>query len=173
VVLPTNLDISVFADRVEVRSPPDPGPAYAVIAWYDVDQARPTKVALETPDGITPSMLQRFAWGQHLTVADLIWRQHQAKPGPFPVASDDLLAAVGDVMGVDRPKGTPGRKGHPDDFFRGVADRYLLAMRSGDRSPTMTIARELADGNRNTAAGWVRRSRELGLLPPARPGRAG
>ena len=58
----------------------------------------------------------------------------------------------------------------------GQGDKDLLLLEAlraeGARDPTARIAREMVY-SRNTVAGWVRRARELGLLPPARRGRAG
>ena len=50
----------------------------------------------------------------------------------------------------------PGRKGYPDDFYQGIASRYLELLARGSRSPTQVIA-EQEFASRNTVAGWVKR----------------
>ncbi len=61
----------------------------------------------------------------------------------------------------------------PDDmdFFRRVADVYNEAMRSpGRKRPTGAVEMKF-DVAPSTASKWVRRARELGLLPPTVPGK--
>jgi hypothetical protein len=59
----------------------------------------------------------------------------------------------------------PGRKGHPRSFYERIAARYT-ALLPEVRSPTRRIAAE-EFVSVNTAAGWIRKARGLGLLPPA------
>ena len=66
----------------------------------------------------------------------------------------------------------PGRRGHSDDHYVAVAERYRQLRALGSASPTATIARE-RKVSRHTVAGWVSKARDRGHLPPARPGRAG
>lgn len=65
------------------------------------------------------------------------------------------------------------RSGAPltDDDLQNVADLYRAALADG-RPPTQTIANEM-HASRATAARWVARARERGLLGAAIPGRAG
>ncbi|MBV8980397.1 MAG: helix-turn-helix domain-containing protein [Acidimicrobiia bacterium] len=125
------------------------------------------EVALSTTrETITPTLLHRLAWEHWLTAADAF-----ARTGGADV--EHLAKAI--RLAAKAP-GRPGRRGHDPNFLPSVAERYLqLRARADDasaRAPVVAIAKE-HNVARNTAAGWVKRCRELGYLPPARPGRAG
>lgn len=66
-----------------------------------------------------------------------------------------------------------GRQGTPvgDDHLRQVAELYRAALDRKD-PPTQTIADEM-HAARSTAARWVAKARERGILGPALPGQAG
>ena len=72
------------------------------------------------------------------------------------------------VDGADRP-----RRGRPvsDDHLRRVAKVYRDAVQRGD-PPTQTVA-DTMHASRATAARWVTRARERGMLGAAAPGKAG
>ena len=74
--------------------------------------------------------------------------------------------------GQGAPKRHPGRKGHPDDFYRDVACRYLELRAQGKTNPTTLIARDDLV-SRDTVSDWVKGARERGYLPPGLRGRAG
>jgi hypothetical protein len=140
---------------------------------------RADRVSLYLPEGITAATLRRFAWSRWLEVADAIARSggDLGPPnwwGPEPgTAGAKLLKAVFAQQGLRvNLRKRPGRKGHPREFYEEVAGRYLELRRRGERAPTKKIAEE-RQYSRNTVAGWVRKARQLGLLPPARRGRAG
>lgn len=138
----------------------------------------PDQVALYLPEGVTATAVRRFAWSRWLGVTDAVarhpsdssWTQPGAEP-PTPAGSlhRALFAELGYRVNL---RGRPGRRGHPEDFYRDIADRYRQLTIRGVRNPTKTIAEE-RKYSRNTVAGWVRRARQLGYLPPARRGRAG
>ena len=67
----------------------------------------------------------------------------------------------------------PVRKGSPvtEEHLRQVADAYRAAIEDG-KPPTQTIA-DTMHASRPTAARWVQKARERGLLGAALPGRAG
>lgn len=135
----------------------DTGPQYAS------EPGRPMKVAVEcvpgTP-GVTASMLQRFPWGKWLTAADATRR------GDW----DGLLTAMG--LEARPEKKRPGRKGHDLAHYQAVSKRYVELRSKGVEAPAKVMAHEMGF-NENTVRGWIRRCRELALLPPGRPGRAG
>lgn len=120
-----------------------------------------------------PSDLQRFAWSRYFHIARCAMafsaggRQHKSKEWA------KTLLAIAEASGVAVPTlSTPGRKGHPREFYEQVAARYLQLLAMGETAPDTVLAREMNQA-RSTVAGWVRRARELELLPPARAGRAG
>jgi hypothetical protein len=125
------------------------------VTYPSRDARKPTAVKLELAEGISPSALARFAWQHWLTNADEVHRS-----GPPPVPSAKLSHAI------KAAAGRPGRGGHHPEFFENVARRYRDLRLGGDRAPVTTIAVE-AGVPRNTAAGWVKRARERGLLPPS------
>jgi hypothetical protein len=65
------------------------------------------------------------------------------------------------------------RRGSPvtDEHLRRVAALYRAALERGD-PPTQTVGDEMHAG-RSTAARWVAKARERGLLGEALPGKAG
>jgi hypothetical protein len=67
----------------------------------------------------------------------------------------------------------PGRKGHDDGFYAGIAARYVTLVAEGERNPSLAIARERRTAP-STATGWVSDARNHhGMLTLAPPGRAG
>ncbi len=121
--------------------------------------ARPVKVEVTSAEGVTPSMLQRFPWGKWLTAADAARR-------------GDWMAAP-EAYGLAPPeRKRPGRKGHDLAHYKRIAERYQKLRAQGVEAPAKVMAHE-GSYNENTVRGWIRRCREMGLLPPGRPGRAG
>src|ERR1700730_18613815 len=58
--------------------------------------------------------------------------------------------------------------GHPPEFFRGIATRYLEVEADAPHlSPAAVIAKQYGKSI-NTANGWIRYCRERGLLPAAK-----
>ena len=51
------------------------------------------------------------------------------------------------------------------DHFEKVARIYLEHQAKGGRAPTKAVADQMAGGSKSTAAKWVARARELGLIP--------
>ena len=122
-------------------------------------------VELKRRDGLTPSILQRFPWDHWITASDAYVRH-----GSTAAVG---LAPATKATNALRETGRPGRKGHPPEFYERIARRYVDLRVSGDRHPVKTIADEEGQ-SRNTAAGWVKKARELGHLPKARrTGKAG
>lgn len=145
------------------------------------DLTDPKQVDLYLPGGVTPTEIRRFAWARWLDVADVIVRLPDSERDPSWFQPEPLAGTAGGKLkraiyaeaGVKiNMRGRPGRKGHPREFYEVIAKRYRELLEQGVRSPTKTIAQEYRY-SRDTAAGWVRRARELGFLPPARKGRAG
>lgn len=59
-------------------------------------------------------------------------------------------------------------RGHAPDHYEQVAEVYDEALEAGD-PPTQAVA-EAFDVPYTTAARWIRRCRQLGVLPPPTPG---
>ncbi len=147
------------------------------------------KVGISLPGPMTPSRLQRFPWARCLRVVEAVIRN----PGPLypPIGPDQRRARqsyhdewgqvavkinqmINEALHGRKPevKRRPGRQGHSDDHYKQVADAYKAFITTGESAPNKRIAEEWGY-SRNTVAGWVRRARQLGYLPPAHKGRAG
>lgn len=137
------------------------------------DLGRPAGVQLELAQGVTASELQRFAWRQWLDAAAEVARGGGRDVHPLAgFRTGKLSRTLSKTQGVKvRPSPRPGRAGHPIERYRRLADRYRELIRL-DRAPIRIIAREWKVAPA-TAAGWIRRCRELELLPPGRRGKAG
>ena len=129
--------------------------------YFDQDDL-PASVSVEPPGALTSEFLRRFPWGRWIRTAEALWRTSEETEG---------LSVVQHALASQQPPRRPGRTGYPDEHWEAVAAAYRDLAATGQKNPTALIA-ELWDIPRNTAAGWVRRCRGLGLLPPARPGRA-
>jgi hypothetical protein len=148
-------------------------------AWFTRDKrgypvaVSEVRVALHRE--LTPTALARFPWRRWMRLA-LLGAQDRYRQGSSPWAGPDLEEAVVEMF-REHPERTevpkrPGRAGHDPVFYEEIAARYRQLVTRGVKSPTAQLARE-RHVPRDTASGWIRRCRELGYLPPARPGRAG
>jgi hypothetical protein len=111
---------------------------------------------------------------------------HWALPVGTPAGSSlEGHAATALEAGVDRERfmgfyeeftanARRPRRGAPitDAQLEDVATRYRKAIEDGDRSPTRTVADQLVVG-RSTAARWIAKARERGMLGPALRATAG
>jgi hypothetical protein len=147
--------------------------------WVDPeDEFRVQSVRLRLPRRMTATEIRRFPWSDWLSFSDAFAREalgpgYPALPGvPQEVAARQAAASRTATPPTGVRPGRPGRRGHPDEHYRAIAERYLELRRSGVRNPTATIAAEQIV-NRNTVAGWLRVARERKYLPPARPGKPG
>ena len=128
------------------------------------------EVSLRLAGGVTPTDLQRFAWSRWLRVAETVAQtggdpSPRSTTDPDPV-SKEITRAVYEEHGLPLPVRRPGRGGHPPSHYQEIADRYKDLRLQGVRSPVRQIAAERR-ARPNTVAGWIRRARELGMLPPA------
>jgi hypothetical protein len=153
---------------------------------------QPEHVCLRLAEGLTPTTLQRFAWARWLAVADAIARTGtpdktialqliRRDPKTAAVVNRAVLEERGISASARRPeqrglpsrsRSRPGRRGWEHEFYKRKAKRYMELRSEGERAPTKRIADE-EFVSRHTAAGWVRRARELGYLQPGRRGRPG
>jgi hypothetical protein len=70
------------------------------------------------------------------------------------------------------PRRRPGPKGHPRSHFEDVAKRYRAVLAYAPHAPIKTLAPQL-HASEATVRRWVQRARDMGLLGPSTPGRAG
>jgi hypothetical protein len=59
-----------------------------------------------------------------------------------------------------------------DDFLRELTRAYSAALQRGDRRPAVKLA-EQAGVSVHAVRKWVLTARRRGIMPPARPGKAG
>jgi hypothetical protein len=135
-------------------------------------------------DGIKfdASTLRRFAWARWLTIADAAITD--LKHPDTRELSDGYFAPDADIAKLVRrqrsrqlrarsPSVRPGRRGHPDSFYKEVAQRYRqLRHQEASIRPTKDLADEYKV-NRSTAAGWIKTARARGHLNPGKRGRPG
>lgn len=95
-----------------------------------------------------------------------------------------LLATLAGLRQMDRPRGTeeiyrdlpayvpqrPGPRGLQRAHFERVAEAYRAASLTGSPVPTIAKAWNTSESN---VRRWVQRARDMGLLGPPRPGKAG
>ena len=122
-------------------------------------------------DPLTPTNLQRFAWARWLNVADSYWRTHDRDDIDPQPHNQVLIRALNAERRIPNT-GRPGRRGHPPEHYRKVAERYGAFRAAGASNPTARLAAE-RHVSRHTAAGWVSEARKRGFLPPARRGKPG
>jgi hypothetical protein len=152
--------------------------------WFEADSNQQVSaVRVSLPDGLTPSGLGRFPWARMMAIADSAHVLLTPNPHlgslrffdyPESLRLSDAVEAARE--GKRPPRGSrgsrPGRRGHPDSFYQGIATEYLAMRQKGVTNPTAALG-EKRHVSRSTAAGWVGRARQRGYLPPGRPGRAG
>jgi hypothetical protein len=145
--------------------------------WYDPDDDyRVRSVRLSMPGRMTATELRRFPWDGWLWLAedairDPDMRRHTNSVGPRKTAVSPTTASAKSSK-PGPALGRPGRRGHPDEHYREVAERYRQLRAEGVTNPTATIAAERFV-NHNTVSGWLRVARQRSYLPPARRGRPG
>lgn len=161
--------------------------------WLELtvdENGRVLKAGLSTGTAVPPTAISRFPWARWVTAAETVLRQHGLEPplvqledgtfeeGPAALRVAEMLPAIIEALREMPPRpAKPGRRGIPTDFYEAIATRYSAHVAAGKRHPVQAITdEETAAGrpvSRGTVASWVRRARQLGLLPPAKRGRAG
>jgi hypothetical protein len=114
---------------------------------------------------MTPADLRNLPWARLLRAAEaIVIAQHSDSVDAWNAATAETSIA--------EPIRKPGRPrlGHAQLF--GIAERYRQLVEAGDPAPAQRIAEERNE-KPSTVRGWIKRARDLGFLPPARPGRAG
>jgi hypothetical protein len=133
--------------------------------WFDpAVRGRAVSVQLSIAEGVTPTVLHRFPFKQFLDQADAAQR---LLPLSMPSRRFTRLESM-----AAPTTARPGRRGHAESFYAGIAERYNQLLSKGARNPTATIAAERFV-SRSTAAGWISQARRREYLPPAQRGRPG
>lgn len=160
--------------KVEVELLRDLGSSTTLEARYN-DAGQLVSVRLGNSQGLSPAVLRRFPWVRWLTVVDSYARakRNSVSPEQHQKLNTDAMKELAGKRSrsVVAPK-RPGRAGHPDSFYKGIAERYLALRQEGCSKPTATLAKE-RHVSRNTSAGYVRVARERNFLPKARGNRPG
>ncbi|MDP9344594.1 MAG: hypothetical protein M3P44_02535 [Actinomycetota bacterium] len=108
---------------------------------------------------------------------DKAWRDRMsrmAEVGEAPARSPrQPSVAQRAALASKRPVGRP-RKPIDDETLGAVATVYREALKNAkQKHPTAAVVDAFGFGSRSTASRWIRRARDMGLLGPAREGRAG
>lgn len=174
------------------QEPPLPTPVLVRVAV--VPDGRLVLTGLRVDGGPSAELLRSIPVGRieaaanaQLTVVDdaiVPTVPPRQRPGSarIPNASEQGWDAIDTGRAHERPPTPPrlpwrtrtatdGRRGHPDAFYRRVADAYLDLAQASSRP-----AAELAEANSvptTTAHRWIKEARRRGYLPPGRPGKAG
>ena len=155
------------------------GPVWIYVTYDPNEDGKVVAVVLRNPDGVTPTMLSRFAWKRYLQIAEaerrqsrFVWGTEDAKRESEHWKEAVMAAAEGRKMHRTDALKRPGRKGHPESHYEDIARRYDELFALGESAPTKRISEE-HHVSRSTAAGWVATARRKELLPKAMRGRAG
>lgn len=169
------IDTEAYPTRVKVKVYEDDGPeaepVLVLVVHFNTGRGVPLTVKgviVESPNPLTGSTLRRLPWDKYLRLADAAIRfRYAATIDSAREQSRRTKESAQELFG-----GKTGRKPLPDDHYRRIARRVLELRSEGVGQPVLVIAKEEKQ-NRNTVAGWVRKARQRGYLPPGRPGRAG
>lgn len=124
---------------------------------------------LDWSDGFEGRELHRFPWGRVLTAARAFRDARRHNGLEHWQNYGRHLRHVGPGEPV---RATPGRPAKPQQFYLDIARRYQELLIEGCGSPTLTISQEHAVP-RSTAASWVKRARDKGVLAKGKAGRVG
>lgn len=151
------------------------GPIAKLLVDFDENDTV-TGAHLTKVDGLTATELVRFPWARWISAAT-----HSVQAARRIYAGDGMMgtearAAMDEieesVEEAQRQRKRPGRGGHPREFYEALAWRYSKLVADGVKNPVQTITDELIGRgehvSRNTVATWVKRARELELLPHVR-----
>jgi hypothetical protein len=131
----------------------------------------PVAVVLRQPAGLSPRLLNRFAWAYWIRLGWSRARVSWSHSVDWMRESQQLEARARRKV-QHRPPKHPGRRGHTDAHYARVAEEYRRLTAEGARNPGMQIARQFTV-SRDTVSGWINECRARGLLGPGQKGRAG
>ena len=122
-------------DCTVIFSNPGPDKSRSVIrVWFDQDDDyRVRTIQLSMPGRITPTELRRFPWDRWLDRADFAIRDPMMRPRVF-TAGLEKDASSAKASKPEPAPGRPGRRGHPDEHYREVAERYRQLRGGSDES---------------------------------------
>lgn len=164
------LDLSSLLKETHIRMPHDAAVSrHAGKRHVEVHDPR-TSVTMPTPGGelilfFDPPVADGALREVRLIPSSQPWRLMPRLPLYLSYAravaamrDDDLAAALRAL----RDAGS-GRRGHGDDFYRGVASMYNAFVAGGEPSPIKAIA-ESQPVSISAASKWVTRARDLGFI---------
>jgi hypothetical protein len=82
------------------------------------------------------------------------------------------LFGLADDLPASFQRRRPGPKGLPREHFEQVAQAYRVALAQSPRAPVKTLAKQM-NTSEATLRRWIQRARDMGLLGPSAPGKAG
>jgi hypothetical protein len=107
-----------------------------------------------------------------LPLAELLGSVDALRDDPEGKALFRRLFALADDLPPTFPRRRPGPKGHPREHFEQVAQAYRIALARAPRAPVKTLAEQM-NASDATVRRWIQRARDMGLLGPSTPGKAG
>lgn len=123
----------------------------------DENTGRPVRLVITAAGGLKPSDLRRVPWRTWFALASALVRDPDVSR--FYRGQEEIeVPDIEDELDLVRPK-HPGRRGHSDEHYATIANRYRGLTAAGRRDPTATIARENHVA-RPTAAGWIKQADE-------------
>jgi hypothetical protein len=156
---------------------PDPNGPWQIRLDYDVIRGRIECTGFHIV-GLLPSQALTSDVLRRVPLARLAEEDAQVRLGQAQELMEDA-ERTGNRKKANRARylsnnlpsaGRRGRKPDPDSHYKEIADLYLQAVGEGIRHPTKQVA-ALRHVEYRTAATWVYRARERGLLPPTTPGK--
>lgn len=148
-------------------------PMGALVDAARKDARRSTAAAVP---GFDPSTM---AVGEHIELLEQLDPRHPAAPAEIPrsVADWERLIEKAVVFHfLEKEETEPARRGRPPmygpEHWRQVATVYAESYQSGSGTPTQEVADKFKV-SKSTAAKWVHRCREMGLLNPTSKGKPG
>jgi hypothetical protein len=132
---------------------------------------RITRVALQPLAAMSAADFRQLPWSRLIRAAEaLVAAQQRNTPEAWREFSAEADNATRDTSKPTYRR--RGRRPHSHAHYYAIAQRYQQLCQAGDVAPVAHLAEE-HNVNRSTAASWVKRSRALGFLGPARKGKAG
>jgi len=139
--------------NLEIGADYDPGPDAP--EWY---RSKPVE--------ITTRSLRK------VHVADLLNSVTALRDDPEGRALFRRLFGLADDLPASFQRRRPGPKGLPREHFEEVAQAYRRALAEAPSAPVRALAKQL-NASEATVRRWIQRARDMGLLGPSTPGKAG
>jgi hypothetical protein len=109
---------------------------------------------------------------RQLHMADLLNSVTALRDDPQGKALFGRLFGLADDLPASFQRRRPGPKGLPREHFEEVAQAYRRALAEAPGAPVKTLAKQM-NTSEATLRRWIQRARDMGLLGPSAPGKAG